>query len=194
MCGFIYGLYQAKSSFEKSSSQVLIPVYRIYWLTKLYELLDIVFMILRHKQRQISFLHVYHHSTMIILSDLVYHIYPYPAFTVYLALNSVVHVVLYAYYGLSALNPENPPQWKKFLTQFQIVQFFLDMVHAIMGYLYHGYCIYGIFYGITMISLFSNFYYQAYIKAPKSKSLNKSNTSNGTTKNEISSSADKKLH
>ena len=194
MCGFIYGLYQAKSSFEKSSSQVLIPVYRIYWLTKLYELLDTVFMILRHKQRQISFLHVYHHSTMIILSDLVYHIYPYPAFTVYLALNSVVHVVLYAYYGLSALNPENPPKWKKFLTQFQIVQFFLDMVHAIMGYLYHGYCIYGIFYGLTMISLFSNFYYQAYIKAPKSKSLNKSNISNGTTKNEISNSADKKLH
>ena len=194
MCGFIYGLYQAKSSFEKSSSQVLIPVYRIYWLTKLYELLDTVFMILRHKQRQISFLHVYHHSTMIILSDLVYHIYPYPAFTVYLALNSVVHVVLYAYYGLSALNPENPPKWKKFLTQFQIVQFFLDMVHAIMGYLYHGYCIYGIFYGLTMISLFSNFYYQAYVKAPKSKSLNKSNTSNGTTENEVSNSADKKLH
>ena len=194
MCGFIYGLYQAKSSFEKSTSQVLIPVYRIYWLTKLYELLDTVFMILRHKQRQISFLHVYHHSTMIILSDLVYHIYPYPAFTVYLALNSVVHVVLYAYYGLSALNPENPPKWKKFLTQFQIVQFFLDMVHVIMGYLYHGYCIYGIFYGITMISLFSNFYYQAYVKAPKSKSLNKSNTSNGTSVNEISNSADKKLH
>ena len=194
MCGFIYGLYQAKSSFETSSSQVLIPVYRIYWLTKLYELLDTVFMILRHKQRQISFLHVYHHSSMIILSDLVYHIYPYPAFTVYLALNSVVHVVLYAYYGLSALNPENPPKWKKFLTQFQIVQFFVDMVHAIMGYLYHGYCIYGIFYGLTMISLFSNFYYQAYIKAPKSKSLNKSNTSNGTTKNEISNSTDKKLH
>ena len=187
MCGFMYGLSKARSSYEKSESEILLPVYRIYWLTKIYELLDTVFMILRHKQRQISFLHVYHHSSMIILSDVVYHLYPYPAFTVYLALNSMVHVVLYSYYGLSALYPDNPPQWKKFLTQFQILQFLIDMVHAIIGYLYHGFCIYGPFYGITMIYLFSNFYYHAYIKAQSRpvKDKYKSDISNGIAPNPL---------
>lgn len=196
MCGFIYGLSRAESSFQKSESEILIPVYKVYWLTKLYELLDTVFMIVRHKQRQISFLHVYHHSSMIILSDVVYHLYPYPAFTIYLALNSMVHVVLYAYYGLSALYPDNPPKWKKFLTQFQIIQFLIDMVHAIIGYLYHGFCIYGILYGITMISLFSNFYYQAYIKVrkPQSKDIDESNIPNGTIQNTGTNNMAKKLH
>ena len=42
----------------------------VYWLSKLYELLDTVFMILRHKRRQISFLHVFHHSSITIVSRL----------------------------------------------------------------------------------------------------------------------------
>lgn len=182
MCGFLYGLSRSKSSFERSESHFLLPFYRMYWFTKLYELLDTVFMILRHKERQISFLHVYHHSSMIILSDVAYHLYPYPAFTIYLALNSMVHVVLYTYYGLSALYPDNPPKWKRFLTQFQIVQFIIDMVHAVIGYLYYGFCVYGILYGITMICLFSNFYHQAYIKVqrPNIGRPVESNISHGT--------------
>lgn len=130
----------------------------------MFELLDTVFMLLRHKQQQISFLHVYHHASMLILSDIGYHFYPFSAIATYLALNSAVHVLLYFYYGMTALYPNNPPQWKKFLTQFQIIQFVIDLMHATIGYMYHNYCIYGIFYGITMISLFSNFYYKAYIK------------------------------
>lgn len=38
-----------------------------YYFSKLIELLDTVFFLLRKKTRQISFLHVYHHSTMPIL-------------------------------------------------------------------------------------------------------------------------------
>ena len=192
MCGYAYGLYRAKSSFEKTHSNSLIPVYKIYWLTKIYELLDTVFMILRHKERQISFLHVYHHSSMIILSDIIYHMYPYPAFAIYLALNSVVHVLLYAYYGLSAVSPGNPPKWKKFLTRFQIIQFLIDLVHAVIGYLYHGFCIYGIFYCITMITLFSNFYYKAYIK-PHNILAKPDRISNNRSLNDFNHSLEKKL-
>ena len=186
--GFCRGLYHAESSFATYPSDVLRPVFRIYWLTKIYELLDTVFMILRHKSRQISILHVYHHGSMLLLSDLAYNHYPYPAMTPYLALNSAVHVVLYFYYGLSALTPENPPQWKKFLTQFQILQFAIDLVHATLGYIYHTYCIYGILYGLSMLTLFSNFYYKAYIKQrnPNQKSEAVSNgISNGIKNGKI---------
>ena len=172
LVGFSHGIYEADSSFEKKTSAILHPTFRLYWYAKILELLDTVFMVLRHKGRQITFLHIYHHSSMLLLSDICYHHYPWVAMAPYLALNSAVHVMLYLYYGLSALYPDNPPQWKKFMTQFQIVQFVIDMMHALVGYLYHGYCIYGIFYGITMIGLFSNFYYVAYVKrkGPKSNS------------------------
>ncbi len=40
----------------------------VYWISKFVELLDTVYMILRHKSRQISFLHVWHHSTITLLA------------------------------------------------------------------------------------------------------------------------------
>lgn len=36
----------------------------VYYMCKLIELLDTVFFVLRKKQNQISFLHVYHHTMM----------------------------------------------------------------------------------------------------------------------------------
>ena len=178
MIMFGIGVLQSESSFEARPSAILKPVFRIYWVTKVYELMDTVFMIVRHKSNQISLLHVYHHGSMLVLSDIGYHYYPYPALAPYLALNSAVHVVLYLYYGLTALNPNNPPKWKKILTQFQIIQFAIDLVHATIGYVYYTYCIYGIFYGISMLSLFSNFYYQAYIRK---RNPSKGQASNGQT-------------
>ena len=40
----------------------------LYYLSKIVELLDSVFFILRGKYNQLTFLHVYHHSTMIALA------------------------------------------------------------------------------------------------------------------------------
>ncbi|KAK3091204.1 hypothetical protein FSP39_017937 [Pinctada imbricata] len=167
--GFMYLLSQSQSTFEKGSSESFQPYFHMYYITKLIELLDTIFMILRHKQRQISFLHVYHHSSMLLLSDIAYHVYPWPAISVYLAVNSFVHIVLYLYYGLTALFPEKSFPWKQHLTELQILQFMVLFVHATVGYLYHGFCIYGIFYGITMTSLFMNFYYRAYLAPRKGK-------------------------
>jgi len=36
----------------------------LYYIAKITELLDTVFFVLRKKQRQISFLHLYHHTLM----------------------------------------------------------------------------------------------------------------------------------
>ena len=164
--GFLNGILQSDSMFQKGDSVILKPIYRIYWLTKLLELLDTVFMIVRHKRRQISFLHVYHHSSILLLSDVAYHMYPWPGIAFYLMNNSFVHIVLYTYYGLSALFPNRSFPWKRHITELQIFQFFIGFIHATIGYVYHGFCIYGILYGMTMTVLFSNFYYRAYL-APK---------------------------
>ena len=164
---FIYGLYQSPHIYHKGNIPILEHVFTVYFYAKVIELLDTVFMILRHKRRQISFLHVFHHSSMLVLSDYSRLYAAWPAIAPMLGLNSAVHIVLYLYYGLAALNPQNPPQWKQRLTEFQIIQFFLDMIFATVGYLYHGFCIYGIMYGMAMIYLFGSFYYRAYLR-PKS--------------------------
>ncbi|XP_068703411.1 very long chain fatty acid elongase 4-like isoform X6 [Montipora foliosa] len=39
----------------------------VYWLSKFVESLETVFFILRKKNNQVSFLHVYHHSVMVVL-------------------------------------------------------------------------------------------------------------------------------
>lgn len=135
----------------------------LYWLSKLYELMDTVFMILRHKLRQVSFLHVFHHSSITMLADWAYFLNPLPAVAPVLALNSMVHVVMYGYYFLTALYPLTAFTWKKRITQMQMVQFVIAICHGVYGYLYHGFCIYCIFYGVSMFLLFSNFYYKAFI-------------------------------
>lgn len=88
----------------------------------------------------------------------------WPAISVPLGLNAIIHVFLYFYYGQSALNPGQRPAWKKNLTQLQLIQFMIGLCHMIVGYLQHGWCWYGIAYELTMIWLFSNFYYQAYLR------------------------------
>lgn len=162
--GFIYALYESDGIYSRATSENLTAIFKIYWLTKNIELLDTVFMVLRHRTRQITFLHIYHHASMVLLSDYARLYTPWPAIAVVLALNSMVHVVLYLYYGLAALNPGNPPPWKQRLTELQIIQFFIDMIYGAIGYKSYGFCVYGHFYGMLMTYLFCNFYYHAYIK------------------------------
>ena len=141
-------------------------------LNKVVELSDTVFMLLRHKFRQISPLHVYHHASMLLLSDLAYSKYPYANFAVGLMLNSFVHVVLYAYYGLTAAGFN--PQWKKRLTELQIAQFVIDLIHGVPGVLYHNFCVWSMLYGCSMLYLFTDFYVKNYLRKRDDDKLKKS--------------------
>lgn len=162
---FIIGFWHVRDLFslEQQREGVLHHGFLVYWLSKLYELLDTVFMLLRHKRRQMSFLHVFHHSSITMLADWAFFLSPIPAVAPILALNSMVHVVMYGYYFLTALYPLRDFVWKKRITQLQIVQFVLGLWQAVMGYLYHGFCVYAMLYALSMIVLFSNFYYRAFI-------------------------------
>ena len=153
----------------------------VYWLSKLYELLDTVFMILRHRGRQISFLHVFHHSSITMLADWAYFIAPIPAVAPILAMNSTIHVVMYGYYFLTALRPLHDFTWKKRITQMQILQFLLGIAQSVVGYLYHGFCVYSIMYGFSMLVLFANFYYQAFILKKRSRSSKATTTTTTDT-------------
>ena len=89
-------------------------------------------MFLRHKFRQVSTLHVYHHASMLLLSDIGASIYPMGFMVSGLMMNALVHVFLYAYYGLAAAG--RPPQWRRRLTEMQIIQFVIDLVSVKIVY------------------------------------------------------------
>ena len=46
------------SMFDMAHNPLVKQAFFVYWMTKYIELLDTIFMMLRHKQRQVSFLHV----------------------------------------------------------------------------------------------------------------------------------------
>ncbi|XP_072052023.1 very long chain fatty acid elongase 4-like [Amphiura filiformis] len=142
-----------------------------YFFSQIIELLNTFFFVLRKKNNQVSFLHVYHHSTMIVNWWLgVKYIAGGQAF--FLAMfNCFVHIVMYTYYCLSAIGPHMQKYlwWKKYMTQLQLLQFFAVVFHT--GYNMTTDCPfpqgfnYAVFlYAISMIILFGNFYAKSYRK------------------------------
>jgi hypothetical protein len=79
-------------------------------------------MVLKKKTRQISLLHLWHHTSIFCLFHIaVLHGAGGDAFY-NAALNSLIHVVMYSYYGLSALGI-HVSFVKKWITRAQILQF-----------------------------------------------------------------------
>ncbi|XP_066110073.1 very long chain fatty acid elongase 4 [Saccopteryx bilineata] len=147
-----------------------------YFVSKGIEYLDTVFFILRKKNNQVSFLHVYHHCTMFTLWWIgIKWVAGGQAFFG-AQLNSFIHVIMYSYYGLTAFGQwiQKYLWWKKYLTMLQLVQFFVTIGHTTLSlytdcpfpkWMHWGLIIYA----ISFIFLFLNFYIQTYNEPKKSK-------------------------
>ncbi|XP_055374697.1 elongation of very long chain fatty acids protein 7 [Condylostylus longicornis] len=105
----------------------------LYYLAKISELLDTVFFVLRKKQRQISFLHLYHHTLMPVCAFVGVKYFAGGHGTLLGCINSFIHILMYAYYLLAALGPNVQKYlwWKRYLTQMQIIQFLIVFVHTL---------------------------------------------------------------
>lgn len=148
----------------------------LYFMTKLVELLDTVFFVLRKKNRQISFLHLFHHTLMPVCAWVGTRWLPNGHGTFLGLLNTVVHVVMYSYYLLSALGPHMDKYlwWKRYLTRMQLVQFVLVFLHNLQMF-FNG-CNYPrlIVVLLTLNSLifmwmFGMFYYESYVKDQRTR-------------------------
>uniref|UniRef100_A0A9J7X516 Elongation of very long chain fatty acids protein n=2 Tax=Cyprinus carpio TaxID=7962 RepID=A0A9J7X516_CYPCA len=158
---------------DYSETPLAMRMARVCWwfyFSKVIELTDTMFFILRKKNNQLTFLHVYHHGTMI---------FNWWAGVKYVAggqsffiglINSFVHVVMYMYYGLAALGPQMHKYlwWKRYLTSLQLLQFFIVTIHTAVNF--YADCDFPdsmnmvvLSYAFSLIALFSNFYYQSYI-------------------------------
>lgn len=78
---------------------------------------------LRKQNGHISFLHVYHHAIMIVTGYMGVRFIPGGNGAMLVLVNCVVHVFMYMYYMLVALESTRTMalSWKKHITQLQLV-------------------------------------------------------------------------
>lgn len=156
-----------------------------FYFSKFFELLDTIFFIMRKKFNQVSFLHVFHHGIMPFSCWLGVKYVPGGFTTFFCMLNSFIHMLMYTYYGLSALGPKYQKYlwWKKYMTKMQIIQFILITIHSMQLLFiecnYPTVFVYIIgLHGLVFLIMFADFYRQAYEK-PYSDMERVSNGTNG---------------
>jgi len=112
----------------------------LHYLCKYLDMLDTLIIVLRKKGEQLSFLHLWHHSTIVAVWGWVYYTWPTAAgggtmsYAYGAWINSCVHVVMYFYYGLTAVGIK--PPFKKVVTMVQLSQFASCIVHALIALVY----------------------------------------------------------
>lgn len=148
-----------------------------YFASKGIEFADTLFFVLRKKDRQLTFLHKYHHSSMFLVWWTAVRFVPGGSAIIPIVINSLVHVLMYTYYGLAAIGPRMQKYlwWKRHLTIIQLIQFFVGVSIGIylitsgcqftrwMQYVFSGYA-------FSFIILFGNFYLNEYIKEKSMRS------------------------
>ena len=80
--------------------------------------------------RQVTFLHVYHHSSITVVVALFLHYYPAGDNCIPVLLNSFIHMLMYSHYLCSILGVKC--WWRSLLTLLQLVQFVLITAANVM--------------------------------------------------------------
>ncbi|KAG0098066.1 hypothetical protein BGZ93_001214 [Podila epicladia] len=140
----------------------------LFYFSKIMEFVDTMIMVVKKNNRQISFLHVYHHCSIFTIWWLVTFVAPNGEAYFSAALNSFIHVVMYGYYFLSALGVKQVSFVKFFITRAQMTQFCMMSIQSswdmyamkVQGRPGYPFFITALlwFYMWTMLGLFYNFY------------------------------------
>eukprot|EP00180_Rhodochaete_pulchella_P001563 Plantae.Rhodophyta-Rhodochaete_pulchella.ctg2386.p3 GENE.Plantae.Rhodophyta-Rhodochaete_pulchella.ctg2386~~Plantae.Rhodophyta-Rhodochaete_pulchella.ctg2386.p3 ORF type:complete len:129 (+),score=22.07 Plantae.Rhodophyta-Rhodochaete_pulchella.ctg2386:710-1096(+) len=112
--------------------------------------------------RQVSFLHVYHHVSILTYWYAILWMSPGSDGYFSLAGNSFIHVMMYGYYFLASIGIS--PWWKYYITYAQILQFVSFACQSIYVGYYRSSCDFPrilarglLWYMLTLIALFTHF-------------------------------------
>jgi GNS1/SUR4 family len=164
------------------------PVANLLWLfyiSKIWDFWDTIFIVLGKKWRQLSFLHVYHHATIFLFYWLNANMNYDGDIYLTILLNGFIHTVMYTYYFICMHTKDPvtgkslPIWWKSSLTMMQMIQFTMMMTQACI--LLYQQCssismrvtaIY-LVYILSLFFLFAQFFVASYVKPKKSGSKTK---------------------
>ncbi|XP_039114816.1 elongation of fatty acids protein 3-like [Dioscorea cayenensis subsp. rotundata] len=141
----------------------------IFYLSKLYEFIDTL-LILLSGGRRLTFLHVYHHAGVVLMSYL-WLATKQSLMPIALVTNASVHVVMYSYYLCSSLGWRWPPRLKRMVTEVQILQFVVSFGMSLVFLWFHffdGGCegmqgwLFNALFNASLLLLFLDFHGKAY--------------------------------
>ncbi|XP_002415118.2 elongation of very long chain fatty acids protein AAEL008004-like [Ixodes scapularis] len=145
-----------------------------YLFVRIADLMDTVFFVATKKFSHVTYLHVVHHFLVVINGWVYLNFGGGGQLIMVLCLNSLVHVVMYGYYFLSALGPRIQKYlwWKRYLTRLQIFQIAFLTLHACIPLVYDcGYpkalVLLALPQSFVVFGLFINFYIKSYTKTEK---------------------------
>ncbi|CAG2118944.1 unnamed protein product, partial [Medioppia subpectinata] len=142
----------------------------ILLMSRLVELMDTIFFILRKSHHQISALHLFHHTVVPICIWFPLKLTPEVQYGFGPLINSFIHVIMYFYYYMSTFGPAVRPYlwWKRYLTGLQLIQFMLIIVNCLRVFvvadcgLSHAFMSSLVFIACVLFVLFLSFYYNTY--------------------------------
>lgn len=160
------------------------PIANLLWLfyvSKVWDFWDTIFIVLGKKWRQLSFLHVYHHITIFLFYWLNANVYYDGDIYLTILLNGFIHTVMYTYYFIcmhtkdKATGKSLPIWWKSSLTMLQLFQFITMMSQG--SYLVINGCgdlssrVTGTYvvYILSLFFLFAQFFVNSYMTPKKKK-------------------------
>lgn len=142
-----------------------------YFLNKTFDLIDTTFFVLRKKQSHVTFLHVYHHASMVFFMYFLGKYFPGKELAFAGVVNASVHVCMYIYYTIASFGDvfQGHLKYKRYLTIVQICQFLVILIYGIAShYISCGYNMMVVnlimFEAASNLILFINFYRKAYGK------------------------------
>ena len=141
-------------------------------VSRLLDLFDTVFIVLRKKDSQISPLHLYHHTVVPILCWISFKYNAMiPIIWMFVLINTGIHTLMYGYYALAALGPRVRPylRWKRYITVLQIAQFVICGTYGcLLYYKQTGYPMDWFYFVVgqnpLFFYMFYDFYQKSYIK------------------------------
>ncbi|BES94904.1 elongation of very long chain fatty acids protein [Nesidiocoris tenuis] len=160
------------TSSEEEPDLTIIYLCYAYYMMKILDLTDTVFMVLRKKDRQISFLHTYHHMGMCLAGWIGTALIGGGTHLVLFgSLNCLVHTIMYGYYLLAIVRPEyTSAKGKRRITELQLTQFTIFFFHGLYTLLNPN-CKFPTWslamllpQDVFMFVLFWDFYVKAYLK------------------------------
>lgn len=159
---------------EEESRQFKDTVSLALWhavIDRVIDLFDTVFFVLRKKQSHVTFLHVYHHISVVAIIWTASKYFQGLEFGIVGLVNVFVHMIMYFYYLVAALGPRFKKflWWKRYLTTLQIVQFLVVLAYMVASLWlacdFKKWMVYIIIVeGIINLVLFLNFYMKSYKK------------------------------
>lgn len=162
-----------------SPAMLMAATCHYFYLSKLLDFVDTIFFVIRKKEKQMTNLHIIHHTVMPIYTWIGCRWLPGGHETFTALINCFIHVCMYSYYFLSSLGPWIQPYlwWKRYLTSMQMIQFIMigsKSLLVVSGIAHCGFPWQWSLVTLILMIMFYHLFNEFYKTAYKTKADNKS--------------------